>query len=267
MPTGNAAGRLLRAWRLTRGVSQMDLALDAGISTRHLSFIETGRSRPSQEVILLLAQALDVPLRQRNGILEAAGFARVYPETGLDAPEMASVRQMLAQVLARQEPFGALVSDLHWNIVMANRVSAAMIGRLVHPDLLAMQPMNHLKLIFDPRGLRRHLVNWPEVAKALVGRIHREVLALPREHPAAALLAEVLSYPEVPKAWRTPDLAEPVAPLMTLHIRGEGMDLRLFTTVATLGTPHDVTLQELRIETFVPADAETEKAMQVLIAG
>lgn len=266
MSTATAAGALIRAWRLTRSRSQMDLALEAGISPRHLSFIETGRSRPSRETLLLLADQLEVPLREKNALLEAAGYARAYAESGLDAPELAQVKRQLQAVLDRQEPFGAIVSDLHWNVVMANRVSLGMMSRLLPGHLLARQPLSHLDLIFAPDGLRRHIANWPEVARALVARIHREMLALPGGHPAAGLLDRVLAYPDVPKAWRAPDLATPSLPLLHLRLAAPAGEIRLFTTIATIGTPYDVTLQELRIESFVPADDASQAALDRLIA-
>jgi transcriptional regulator with XRE-family HTH domain len=266
MSTASAAGQLIRAWRLTRARSQMALALDAGISPRHLSFVETGRARPSRETLLLLAEALEVPLRERNALLEAAGYARAYPESGLDAPELTQVKRQLQAVLDRQAPFGAIVSDLHWNVVMANRVSLGLMSRLLPPHLLARQPLSHLDLIFAADGLRAHLANWTEVARALVARIHREVLALPSGHPAAGLLDRVLAYPDVPRAWRAPDLATPALPLLQLRLATPEGEIRLFTTIATIGTPYDVTLQELRIESFVPADDQSQRALERLVA-
>ncbi len=251
----SAVGRLLREWRGARGTSQLDLALRAGFSARHVSFIETGRSQPSREALLVLADALDVPLRDRNHLLEAAGYADVYRETPLAADEMAPIRGMLRFILDRHAPYAAIVLDRYSTCVMGNAAADRLVAVLADPSLVT-EHANHLRLAFHPLGARRFIVNWEEVGRHLLARAERE-LAGPDDREAAALLAELRGYfgplPRTPAS-----LAGDV--LLPIHIRRGNLELRLFSTIMTLGTPRDVTLQELRIETFFPADAASEAA-------
>jgi transcriptional regulator with XRE-family HTH domain len=186
----NAFGRLLRVWRAAKGMSQLDLALAAEVSTRHVSFVETGRSTPSREMVLLLADVLDVPLRQRNDLLQAAGYAVVYTETKLDAPEMAKVRKVLDYILHGSEPNPTLVLDGYQNVVTSNsgmeRFLGALFGKI--PAWHRAQP-NYMRLVFHPEGLRRFIVNWEEVARALLNRMHREAGAAGPDLRMRALLA------------------------------------------------------------------------------
>ncbi|HET8644791.1 MAG TPA: helix-turn-helix domain-containing protein, partial [Vicinamibacteria bacterium] len=195
-------GPLLRRWRNTRGLSQLDLALAAGVSTRHLSFLETGRSRPSREMLLALSVVLDVPLRDRNALLQAAGFAAVYRETRLDDPRMSDIRQALELILRQHEPFAAVAMDRHWDIVMTNE-SYGRFVRLLRPQAPVPAPftvastprLNALRMVFDPGGLRPFILNWPRLARELLMRVHREAST---GELSAALLQDLLAYPEVP---------------------------------------------------------------------
>jgi len=249
-------GALLRTWRRIRRMSQMDLALEAEVSPRHLSFVETGRSRPSRELILRLSDALDMPLRDRNDLLAAAGFAPGYRETGLSEPEMALVHDALERMLAQQEPYPAVVQDRGLDILRTNRAAARVLGAF-----LAGPPperMNVLDLVFDPDQLRPAIVNWEEVARALLLRHQREIAA----HPDEALsrtLARALAYPGVPRDWRAADPRIATPPVLTLDLARGDTRLSWFTTLTTFGTPQDITLQELHIECFFPADAATER--------
>ena len=254
--TTTPVGQLLRNWRDARGMSQLDLAMRAGFSARHVSFIETGRTQPSREALLAIAETLDVPLRERNDLLEAAGYAHVYRQTPLAAEEMAHVRGVLEFILSRHEPYAAVVLDRYSNCLLGNPSSSRLIGALVDPSLMT-EHANLLRLVFHPLGIRRWIVNWDEVARHLHGRAERELGRFPGDETAAALLRELRDYtggaahtPRVP-ALGPSDLLLPV------HIRKEQLELRLFSTIMTLGTPQDVTLQELRIETFFPADGES----------
>ena len=256
-----ALGNLLRRWRAARGVSQLELASRSGFSSRHVSFIETGRTQPSRQALLILAEALDVPLRERNVLLEAAGFAHVYRHTPLAAEEMAHVRGVLQFLLDRHEPYAALVLDRYANCLMANRAAGRLIGAMVDAPLIT-EPANHLRLVFHPRGARRWIVNWDEVARHLYERAERD-LAESADETGSALLAELRGYgvppPSAPGGGlRSTDLLLPV------HIRKDDLELRLFSTIMTLGTPRDITLQELRLETFFPADAASEEAWTIL---
>jgi transcriptional regulator with XRE-family HTH domain len=214
-PAARAAspvGRLLRGWRAARGLSQFDLAMRAGFSTRHVSFIETGRSQPSRQALLVLAESLEVPLRQRNELLEAGGFADAYRETPLDAEAMAPIRGMLRFILDRHAPYAAIVLDRYSTCVMGNAAADRLVALTVDPSIVTPQA-NHLRLAFHPLGARRHIVNWDEVSRHLLARAERE-LAAPGDPQAAALLAELRGYagpqPRTPPhAGRRPAAADP----------------------------------------------------------
>lgn len=256
-------GPLLQHWRQLRRKSQLDLALDAGISSRHLSFVESGRSRPSRDMVLLLAEALGVPLRERNGLLVAAGYAPMYRETGLAAPEMAQARKALEIILGHQEPYPAVVMDRHWNLVMANEAGPRLFGALI--DLAAEpEPANILRLMFHPQKLRPYVANWEAVAEGLIQRVHREAVGGVPDEQTASLLAEILAYPGVPPRWRALNVAAAPAPFLQVDFRKGNLACSYFSTVTTLGTPQDITLQEIRIECFFPADEATESAARRL---
>jgi transcriptional regulator with XRE-family HTH domain len=250
-------GRLLRHWRRVRGKSQLALALDADVSPRHLGFIEVGRAAPSREMVLILARALDVPLRERNDLLLAAGYAPMYRETGLAAPEMAQARQALDSILRQQEPFPAVVMDRHWNIVDANAGARRFFGLLLDLDA-EPPPANILRLMFDPGKLRPHVTNWETVAEALIQRVHREAVCGALDPTTTRLLDDLLACPGIPARWRVPDLAATPMPFLAIDFRQADTVMRFFSTVTTLGTPQDITLQEIRIECFFPADPATE---------
>jgi transcriptional regulator with XRE-family HTH domain len=268
-----AVGPLLKRWRAARRMSQLELALAAGVSSRHVSFVETGRSRPSREMLLVLSTVLDVPLRERNALLQAAGFAAVYRETALDDPEMAGMRQALELILRQHEPFGAVAMDRHWDILMANaaylRFLSLLLPGTAAPAPLAVAPrprLNALRMLFDPRALRPFVVNWPRLARDLLMRVHREASSGADER-ASALLSGLLAFPEIPADWREPDLDTAPSLVLPVELRAGEMSVRFFTTLTTLGAPQDVTLQELRIESFHAADAATEQLVRAMAAG
>ena len=239
-------------------MSQLDLALHAGFSPRHVSFIETGRTQPSRQALLVLAESLEMPLRERNRLLEAGGYAHVYRQTPLAADEMAHVRGVLQFILDRHEPYGAVVLDRYSTALMGNNASAQLLAAVVDPSLLSEKP-NLLRLVFHPLGVRRWIVNWVEVARHLLGRAERELSAVTGDEQAATLLAELRGY--AGSSWPQRATA-PIAAgdlLLPIHIRKESLELRLFSTIMTLGTPTDVTLQELRVESFFPADETSEQ--------
>lgn len=254
-------GEMLRQWRKVRGVSQMDLALDAEVSARHVSFLETGRARPSREMVLVLASALTVPLRERNGLLVAAGFAPVYAEPRFAAAGAGPVQRAIAAILGQQEPFPAVVMNRCWDVVAANRAAGRLFGRLA-PDL-ADAPANVLRMMFDPGRVRPFVVNWAEVAPQLIQRVHREAIGGVLDPATRAVLAEVLAL--APPELRRPELATPVVPVIPVHFRRDDLDLRFFSTVTTLGTAADVTAQELRIECFFPDDEVSERCARALL--
>jgi transcriptional regulator with XRE-family HTH domain len=251
-------GTLLRQWRARRRQSQLSLALDAAISARHLSFIETGRARPSREMVLRLAEQLDLPFRERNRLLLAAGYAPLYRETALDAPEMAAVRAALRQLLGGHEPYPAIVVDRNWNIIDANR-SALLLTKGSAPELLA-PPVNALRLSLHPRGLAPRILNLAEWRGHVLGRLRRQA-AIAADPALARLYDELRGYPcDEP----TPEVEFPAAGdvVTRLRLRDGACELSFFTTIATFGTPLDVTVSELAIESFFPADPATAAALR-----
>ena len=257
-----AVGDLFRHWRGVRRLSQLALALEAGTTPRHVSFIETGRSQPSRAMVLRLARVLDVPIRERNQILLAAGYAPLYPETGLAGAEAAQVRAALARILAAQEPYPAVVMDRYWNLLGGNAAAEALFAWLLG-DRAGEEGANVIRLFFDPDGLRPHVENWEEAAEALVQRMHREAVGGAPDAQTLALLAEALAYPGVPSAWQVPDFGRPLLPVVPVRFHRDGVTLSYFSTVTTLGTPQDAMLQEIRVESFHPADVSTANAAPV----
>jgi transcriptional regulator with XRE-family HTH domain len=253
MMSAQPVGALLREWRDLRRISQLDLAIAAEVSTRHLSFVETGRAKPSRDMVLRLGEHLDVPLRERNRLLLAAGFAPVYPESSLTDPGLAAAREAVRRLLRGHEPYPAVVIDRMWNLVDGNS-SIGVLTDGVAADLLE-PPANVLRATLHPRGLAPHIANLGEWRAHLLGRLRREVRAT-ADGALADLLAELREYPcadEVPEV-EMPGPGDIVVPLRLRHDDGE---LTFISTVATFGTPLDVTLAELSIEAFYPADDVT----------
>ncbi len=271
LPGSTAAGRatlgpLLREWRTRRRRSQLDLALEVGVSPRHLSFIETGRSRPSPGVLLALAEQLQLPLRERNRLLLAAGYAPRYAERTLDASVMAPVRAMLQRLLDAHEPYPGVVLDRQWNLVLANRSAAALAALL--PAALQGPPLNMLRASLHPQGFAAHTRNFDEWGRHLMETLQR--LATQSGDPGLlALEAELRSYPNV-QALAMADGAPPAATVPTLLVPcvmqlPQGR-LSMFTTLTRFGSPRDVTLEELCVELFYPADAASEALLRAAAA-
>ena len=258
--TPTTVGGQLRAWRAKRRLSQLEVGLTAGVSSRHLSFIETGRARASAELLVALADVLDMPLRDRNALLLAAGFAPRYSETQLDAPGMAAMQQAITRVLDAHDPYPGVALDRHWNIVIANAAAQRMTA-IVPPELLAL-PHNIFRLGLHPRGIAACTSNFDEWGRYMLRELQR--LADAAIDPAvSALLDEVRSYPNVQALLATPPQAAPSNPLLVPCVLDvAGQRLSLFTTLATFGSPRDVTLAELTVELFYPADAATEAALR-----
>jgi transcriptional regulator with XRE-family HTH domain len=256
-------GALLKYWRRARNLSQLALANEAQVSPRHVAFLETGRAKPSREMVLLLADTLDVPLRERNGFLLAAGFAPMFSESTLEDRELFPVRTAIDAILKQQEPFPAVVMNRHWDIVATNRAAPRFFSMLLDGRALP-GPGNVLRLMFHPDGLRRSVQNWEAVAQALIRRAHREALGGTLDDAGRALLAEVLNYPGVPKRLRTPDLGTPLIPVVPVSFVHHGQAFNFFSAVTVLGTPQDITLQELRVESFFPMDDATGTAARTL---
>ena len=248
----------LRYWRGKRGISQLRLSADSGISQRHLSFLETGRAQPGKDLILKLGLVLDIPLRQRNAMLLAAGFAPAYRERSLSDPDLAAVKQALDFMLQQQAPYPALVVDRLWNLVMLNDPAARMLrfflGMPEHAPIPRDGSINVLRTTLDPNGLRPALANWQLVCGDLLHWVQREAMGDGPGSEAAQLLDKLTALPGIAEAAALPNLDRLALPFLPLTLCKDGVELNLFTAITTLGTPHDVTVHELRLETFFPAD-------------
>ena len=261
MASRSAIGTLLKEWRAHRRISQLDLAVRTGVSQRHLSFVETGRSRPSRELVLHLAEGLDVPLRDRNVLLQAAGFAPVYRETAFDAPELEPVRRAISLMVDRHDPFPAVVIDRHWNLLQANPGATALTAAFAAPEAISRSRGNLLRLLMDPQGFRPHIVNLDETIRATRTRLDREMATDPRDPTLRDLVDEVFaefSNVDGHRGVAPPSTASELVYVLPLHLRSDDAELRLFSTLATIGSPLDITVQETVIELFYPADASTE---------
>ncbi|AXF24448.1 transcriptional regulator [Burkholderia pyrrocinia] len=259
-------GQLLRYWRDVRGVSQLDLSLDAGISQRQISFIESGRSVPGRDTLLTLAQTLDVPLRERNALLLAAGYAPVYSEAPWDAQEMHGVIRALERVVRQHDPFPAIVMDRHWNVLMTNDAAPRFFGCFI--DMAARDgPRNLLRLMFDPHGMRPFLADWDNVSRSLLQRVQRESVGRVIDDETRRLLDDLLACPDAPRDWKTPPApaAGPSLPVIPIGFVHEGVVLRYFSLVTTVGTPQSAAAQELRMECMFPADDATDARHRQLL--
>ncbi|MFC8796751.1 helix-turn-helix transcriptional regulator [Promicromonospora sp. NPDC057138] len=245
-------GELLRQWRRRRRLSQLDLAIAADVSARHVSLVETGKSRPSAEMVLRLADQLDVPLRDRNRLLLAAGFAPRYTERPLDGDALSAARDAVGRVLRAHEPYPALVFDRRWNILMTNRAVEPFFAG-VAPDLLR-PPVNLVRLGLDPRGLASYVVNLADVRAMFRSRVRRQLATLP-DAELTALYEELLAPSPAEEAGGSIEPESDV--VIPMVIRVDGRELRLFSTITTFGTPMDITLDEVAIESYYPADAES----------
>lgn len=266
-PNTSELGQLLRHWRKTRNRSQMEVSLDAGVSQRHFSFIEIGRSVPSRETLIGIANALEVPFRDRNTLLLAAGYAPMYADPGWDEGEMGHLRRALGRMLRQHEPFPAVVMDRYWNVVLANASAPRFFGMFV--DLAARpKPRNLLHLVFDPAGLRPFIANWEEVAQSLIQRIYREAVGRLVDENSQELVAALLAYPGTKSEWRTGRPGRPVSdvPVIPITFVKDGQSLSYFSMITTVATPQTVAAQELRIESMFPLDDATE-AHHALLMG
>lgn len=253
--TASEFGSILRHWRRARRFSQLDLALQADVSSKHVSFLETGRNSPSREMIIRLSNAMDLPLRDRNLLLTAAGFASVYAESSLDAPAFHKVDEALQRILDLHEPYPAIVMDADWTILRQNNGATAFSARFI--DDPAALPNNAFELLFSERGLQPYVEDWEELSSALLMRLFREAIVAGSQSRKRALFDRIERMPTAPENWRELANRLPSGPTIDLVLRRGGVECRFFTTVTTFGTPQDITLQELRIESYFPADAAT----------
>jgi transcriptional regulator with XRE-family HTH domain len=262
------AGRC-RLWRRSRRLSQFDLALTAQVSQRHLSWLETGRSQPSREMVIRLADAMEIPLRERNDLLLAAGYSPLYRETALDAPAMAPVLDALQRVLDHHEPMPSIVVDRQWGVRRTNKAAARMLemGNALTGndgaanDGAANERLNLAELTIHENGWRRLITNWDQIAVGLVLRLRRDAAAAPDEQTKALLNGYADQVGDLPE----PDLsASALLPVMTLQMQLGDTNLSMFTVITTFGTPQDITTDELRIESFYPSDDATREFFEQL---
>uniref|UniRef100_UPI0038CD5376 helix-turn-helix domain-containing protein n=1 Tax=Paraburkholderia bannensis TaxID=765414 RepID=UPI0038CD5376 len=254
-----SVGELLREWRMRRRMSQLLLATEAEISTRHLSFVESGRATPSREMVMHLAERLDVPLRERNALLIAAGYAPLYRERALDDPQLAAAREAVELVLRGHEPYPALAVDRHWNIVASNGALAPLVGDAA-PALLAA-PVNALRLSLHPEGIAPRIVNWHAWRAHLLARLQRQIEAS-ADSKLVELHDELAAYPAPPgaEAATVERMRHHIA--VPLRVRTAIGELSFYSTTTVFGTPVDITLSELAIEAFFPADTQTAEALR-----
>ena len=261
---GTAFADLLRERRKSHGFSQMTLAADAGLSQRHLSFLESAKARPSRAMVLQLAEAMALPLRERNRWLIAAGFAPLFAERPLHSPDMAPVQQALTLLLKQQEPYPAAVVDAGWNVLQANAATHKLLSVFGDPAALwkrvcGDKPPNLMKLTFHPEGLRPFIQNLDELGPGLITRAIREA----RESPEAAeTLETVLAYPGIPPRWRLAELWTPLAPVLPTRIGLGNVSLSFITMLCSFGTPLDLTADNLRVECLFPADEFTDRFLR-----
>jgi transcriptional regulator with XRE-family HTH domain len=267
-PTSTASrtvGDLLREWRQRRRMSQLLLATEAEISTRHLSFVESGRALPSREMVMHLAERLDVPLRARNALLVAAGYAPLFRERPLSDPQLAAAREAIELVLKGHEPYPALAIDRHWNIVAANQALAPLLSG-ASPDLLT-PPVNALRLSLHPRGIAASILNWHAWREHVLARLQRQI-DVSGDATLSALRDELAAYPAPPDAEPASHADSAVNQIaVPLRLRTPLGTLSFFSTTTVFGTPVDVTLSELAIEAFFPADPQTAAALREAAAG
>ncbi|MEM9161511.1 MAG: helix-turn-helix transcriptional regulator [Cyanobacteria bacterium P01_F01_bin.4] len=262
---------LLKYWRKQRNLSQLTLSLNSDVSQRHISFLESGRAKPSREMVLQLATVLDIPFREQNKLLTAAGFAPVFTESDLSAPELAPIRKALDFMLTQQEPFPAIVMDRYWNQIDSNQAAQRVMTLLLNAD--GMQAcmdvdgrFNLMKATLHPAALRPTITNWDDIASHLIRRVHRETLEVGQSPASVKLFDELMSYPDVPRLWETNPHQGWHMPMLTVNFKKDEQRLSFFSTIATLGTPHDITLQELRIESMFPADEGTAARLKKMMS-
>jgi transcriptional regulator with XRE-family HTH domain len=253
---------LLRHWRTRRGASQLDLAVAADVSSRHVSFLETGRAQPSREMILRLGAALDVPMRDQNDMLRAAGFPEAFAEPSLDDGMPGAVTGAIDRMMAQHEPFPMTVLDRTYNVLRTNAGATRLLARFVADPSAIPVPLNVFALLFDRRLARPFVVDWERVAHGLVARLHRETLARPDDAALAALLRSLFEYPGVPESWRQPDFGAPNDATLTIRLKRDALELAFLTTITVFNAPQNVTLEEIRIESYFALDDATASACE-----
>lgn len=255
---------LLRYWRGARGLSQLDLAGAADVSPKHISFMETGRAKPSREMVLRIGSTLGLPLRDQNALLVAAGFSEAFSETKPGEFEP-SIQRALEVMMKHQEPYPLLVFDRYYDVVTSNAATKRLLGALLGDK--AESERNLMKMLFDPELIRPFVVDWEHVARAILVRLQREALFRRRDEVLTQLLSSLCAYPDVPQAWRTLDLEAPADATLTVRFEFGGQRLGFLTTITVFQAPQNVSLEELQIESYFPLDEATEQICHALAAA
>ena len=253
----NTFSESIKYWRNNRGLSQLELSLDANVSSKHISFLETGKSQPSKEMVIHLSQVLNIPLFERNRILEQSGFAKIYSNNDLEKVDMQPVYQAISLMLENHNPYPAVVFDWDWNLLMDN-TSFQMINahiKKINPQF--SDNNNFMELLFDPNGYRPFIENWNEFAYVLLQRIYRERSLRPDQHNR--LLQNIFQFPDIPSDWQNNINDTNINPMLSVTLNIGDIRLKLFSTLATFGTPVDITMQEIVIEQYFPADEFTKQ--------
>jgi transcriptional regulator with XRE-family HTH domain len=257
-------GDLLKQWRGLRGRSQLDISVDTGISQRQISFIESGRSVPSRSTLMGIAQVLEVPLRERNALLLAAGYAPIYSDAAWNSDEMKTINKALQRMITQHEPYPALVMDRYWNVLLTNEAAPRFFNCFIDMSRRP-SPRNLLHLMFDPKGMRPFIAHWEVLAKALIQRVQREAVGHIIDQKTKDLVADLLAYPDVESDWKAPEMASPL-PMVPISFARDGRVLNYFSLITTVGTPQTIAAQELRVECMYPADDATEALHAKLLA-
>lgn len=250
---------LLRHHRQRRGMSQLDLASAAEVSARHISFLETGRASPSRDMILRLSAALGLGLRDTNALLQGAGLPRAFAESATEQPWPAAVERVITRMLEQQEPYPMLVLNPSGDVLRTNRAANNVLRRYVHDPAALEPPLNVMHALFDPRLLRPYIENWPQLAQMLLAQLQRDALSRPTDPSIPALVRALFSYPDVPDSWRKPALELPAMAAFEFGLERDGERVRFLTTLTTFNVALDAGLEDLKLESYFPADDQTEE--------
>jgi transcriptional regulator with XRE-family HTH domain len=258
---------LLKYWRHKRGLSQLDLALAAEVSARHVSFLETARAQPSQDMVLRLSATLHLPLREQNALLRAAGHQAAFPEPALDRELEAPVRSAIERMLKQHEPYPMVVMNRRYDVLQHNLAAVRLFSQFTLEPAALKPPLNVFHMLFDPRVARSFVVDWERTAHHLLSRLHVEALEHTHDQELAQLVRQLLEYPAVPESFRHPDFAAAPSATFSLRMKRDALEVGFLTTVTVFSAPGNVTLDELRLESYFPLDAATERACQELARG
>lgn len=262
--SGRLFPALLKYWRGARGLSQLDLGLAADVSARHVSFLETGRAKPSEEMVLTLASTLQIPLREQNTLLQAAGFESGFEEPSIENIVTTPMGKALEHMMKQHEPYPMIVMDRAYDLLMINNSGTQLLQAFINKPESLKTPINMFEVIFDPDLARPFIHDWTHTAHTMLSRLHREALLAPHNHRLSDLVEKLLTYPDVPEAWRLPDFSQVSEPTYTVRLIKDDMDLAFLTTMSNFSAPQNITLEELLIEGYFPLDDKTAETCRKL---